>query len=419
MKVAIVGGGVIGLCCAFALVESGAEVVVLERNELGSGASAGNTGWVSPSLSTPLASPGVVGMGLRSALDRDGALIIRPGLDVEWLRWLWRFRRAATRDRYEAGIKALYDLNRQTMEQLDHYRAVGVDFEMHETGILAVAFDRKGLGWFEPLFEELRGLGYEGTLEPMDGDQARSVEPALGPAVGWATRTTVDSYVRPESLMAGIAAHLRARGVPLREQVSVTGLGRDGLGWIVETSGGGGERVGADAVLVASGVGSVDLLRPLGIRLPIVGAKGYSVTMRGTGTVPRHALYLTEAKLGLSPYDGGMRIAGFFELPGRSLAPDPRRIGLLVDQARRYLADWTPDPAAAASREGWAGFRPATPDSLPLLGAVRDHPGLFLATGHGMLGVTLAPATGHVMADVIAHGARPPWLAPFSPDRRF
>jgi D-amino-acid dehydrogenase len=416
MRVAVVGGGVVGLCCAFALDERGFEVLVFEAGEVGSGASRGNTGWVVPTLATPLAAPGMLRTGLRSALDPRGALIIRPwgaGLDVSWLRWLWQFRRSAGRERFARGVRALLDLNRRTFEALDGYRAAGVRFEQHETGMLVVARDRTGLGWFETLYDELVRLGFDGDIEPLDAGAATAVEPALGDGVGAALRTTVDRYVRPETLTGGLADYLEGRrGTAVRAGARVDALMREGDGWLIAT-GTDTERV--DAVVLATGVAANELLRPFGFRVPVIGAKGYSVTVPGTGRAPQLALYLSEAKIGVSPYGDVVRIAGLFELPARSAAVEPGRARQLVEETLPYLRDWRPAPGQELAG-AWAGLRPATPDSLPLIGQVRGCPGLILAAGHGMLGITLAPATGLAVADVVA-GETPDWLAPFRPDR--
>jgi D-amino-acid dehydrogenase len=346
-------------------------------------------------------------MGARSALDPDGALIIRPGLDTGWIRWLWQFRAAASRTRYAAGVKALLDLNARTLDELDRYTAEGLEFEMHATGLLVVARDQAGLAWLAQLFEELGAIGFRGGLDWLSGDEARRLEPALSDAIGCAMRTTVDRYVDPVQLMTALAGRLTVRtDWPVRE------VRRDGDDWLV-TSGAGTER--ADAVVVAAAAASRRLLAPFGLRVPVVPAKGYSIDLAGEGTRPRTALYLAEAKLGVSAYADRVRIAGMFELPGRDEVAHPRRIEQLVRGASAYLRDFR--PAAGESLAGWAGSRPATPDSLPLIGPVPAAPGLYVATGHGMLGVTLAPATALAVSGMVLRGEQPTWLLPFSPAR--
>jgi D-amino-acid dehydrogenase len=172
----------------------------------------------------------------------------------------------------------------------------------------------------------------------------------------------------------------------------------------------------ADRVVISAGLPTVTLLRRLGVRVPLVGARGYSVTLAGRGTPPRHALYLAEAKLGLSPYTGGVRIAGVFELGARDAEASPDAGARLIAAARPYLDGWSPD--ADAPVEAWAGLRPATPDGLPLIGALPGLEGAYLATGHGMLGVTLAPATAALLAPLVLEGRAAPELAPFDPARR-
>ena len=415
MRVAVIGGGVVGLACGWSLAQKGAEVVVIERGLIGRGASEGNTGWVSPTISTPLASPGTLAMGLKSALDPDGALVIRPGLDTRWLRWLWAFRGAASRERFLRGVEALHNLNARTFEVLDAYADDGIPFEMHGGGILVLGKTEKGMAWFAPIFEDLQKLGFQGEIEHLDPAEAQAIEPAINASVPFIIRTTIDRFVRPESLMRGLADRLLATGHEVRENVAVAGLQRRGDGWEIATD---GDPIIADRVIVATGAQSPALLRPLGIDVPIVPAKGYSITLRGEGTRPTHALYLTEPKIGVSGFDGGVRIAGTFELPGRDLTVDHARIGRIVKETCTFLKDWHPAPEETMV-EGWAGWRPATPDSLPLLGPVPGQPGLFLATGHGMLGVTLAPSTGALLADMIVDGVAPAWVNPMRPDRRF
>ena len=182
-SVIVIGGGMIGLACAYALTDAGCDVVVVESGELAGGASRGNTGWVTPSLATPLAAPGILSTGLRSALDPRGALVIRPSLDTGWLRWLWSFKRAARPEQFSAGVAALLGMTRRTLAELDAYRAAGLEFEMHRDGIIAVARDRSAFHWFDETFAELARSGFEGELHHLSATRrARWSPPSATPS---------------------------------------------------------------------------------------------------------------------------------------------------------------------------------------------------------------------------------------------
>ena len=412
-RVAVVGGGVVGLACAWELRRRGADVIVLERGAVGAGVSRGNTGWVSPSLTYPLPAPGMVREGLRQLVTRGEAFVLRPSLDPGFARWLWSFRRNCSPARFDAGVRALLGLNRRTLELFDAYREAGIDFEMHATGLVVAARTPAGLELYRRTFRRLRELGYTGgEIDELDGAALAALEPALARgAVAAGLHARVDRFVRPEELTAGLAARLRADGVEIREGCELRGLAPRNGDWRLDAGEG---PVTADRVVVAAGLPTAPLLRRLGVRVPLLGARGYSVTIAGRGTPPRHALYLAEAKLGLSPFAGGVRIAGVFELGAREAAGSAAVGERLLRAAAPYLDGWRPE--AGGPVEAWAGLRPATPDGLPLIGAVRD--GLYLATGHGMLGVTLAPATADLLAPLVLEGRADPALAPFDPGRR-
>jgi D-amino-acid dehydrogenase len=415
-EVAVVGGGVIGLACAWELRRRGAEVVLLERGPVGGGASRGNTGWVSPSFTYPLPAPGMVREGLRQLVTGGEAFVLRPSLDPAFVRWLWTFRRSCSSTRFDAGVRALLALNRRTLELFDAYRSAGVAFEMHTAGLVVAARTPGGLDLYRRIFRRLRELGYEGgAIDELDGPAVAALEPALAPAeVVAGLHARVDRFVRPEELTAGLAAHLRGGGVEIREDAELRALEPHAGGWRLAVSS--GEPVSARRVVVAAGLATAPLLRRLGVRVALMGARGYSVTVPGRGTPPRHALYLAEAKLGLSPFDGGVRVAGVFELGARRTDVAPGAGERLLAAARPYLSGWQPDAGAPA--EAWAGLRPATPDGLPLIGALHGLDGLYLAAGHGMLGVTLAPATADLLAPLVLEGRAAPELAPFDPGRR-
>jgi D-amino-acid dehydrogenase len=414
-RVAVVGAGVVGLACAWELRRRGAEVVVLERASVGTGVSRGNTGWVSPSLTYPLPGPGMLREGLRQLVTGGDAFVLRPRVDPEFVGWLWRFRRNCSRARFDAGVRALLALNRRTLELFDAYRDAGVAFEMHTAGLVVAARTPAGLELYRRTFQRLRELGYDGgSIDELDARQLVALEPALDRArVAAGLHARVDRFVRPEQLTAGLAERLRADGVEIHEGCELRTLTYQAGVWALESSCG---PVRAGRVVVAAGLPTAPLLRRLGVRLPLMGARGYSVTIPGRGTPPRHALYLAEAKLGLSPFEAGVRIAGVFEL-GASSDNVVAGVGeRLLAAARPYLAGWQPE--ADGPVDAWAGLRPSTPDGLPLIGALPGLDGIYLATGHGMLGVTLAPATANLLAPLVLEGRVAPELTLFDPARR-
>jgi len=414
-SVVVVGGGVIGLACAWELTRGGADVTVLERGEVGSGVSRGNTGWVVPSMTAPLPAPGMVREGVRQLVTRGEAFVLRPSLDPTFVRWLWRFWRSSSSARFGAGVRALLALNRRTLELFDSYRDAGIHFEMYSTGLLIVARTVAGLHQYDEIFRRLRALGYEGgEPDQLDRDALAELEPALDRHnVEAGLHARVDRYVRPEALMQGLADRLREEGAQILEGREVVDLRTDPSGWTIATDAG---DVRAEKVVVAAGLPSSKLLARFGVRVAVQPARGYSVTIAGKGTPPRHALYLAEAKLGLSPYADGVRVAGVFEL-GASRAEAPNGAGeRLLAAARPYLAGWRPE--ADEPLTTWAGLRPATADGLPLIGALPGYEGLFVASGHGMLGVTLAPATAALLAPLVLEGRMAPELEPFAPGRR-
>jgi D-amino-acid dehydrogenase len=404
----------VGLCCAYELSRAGADVIVLERGGVGQGASRGNTGWVCPSFSFPLPAPGIIGEGLRGLLRGGGPLAIRPSLDPSFVRWLLGFRRSATRERWEHGVRALIALNSRTLELFDSYVAAGVEFEMHRSGLLLVATTPAGLASYAAVFADLRALGFEGESVELGAEEAKELEPALaGERLAGGVHALVDRYVHPESLLDGLATHLAARGVEVTEDLEVEGLAAANGGIRVQTTTG---PIEADRAVVAAGASSSPLLSQLGVSLPLVGARGYSFTFSGGAMRPSHALYLAEAKVGISSYADSVRIAGVFELGRSSDALNRRRLEAMLATVEPYFSDWRPSSETALLE--WAGLRPMTADGLPLIGRSPALQNVYVATGHGMLGVTLAPATAALLTPLVLEGRAAAELAPFDPVRR-
>ena len=395
MKVAVVGGGVVGLSCAFALRRGGADVTVYERGRVGEGCSRGNTGWICPGLSAPLPAPGVMGGALRGMLHRDSPLLISPLLGPSFLRWSWDFWRACSPERYQAGLEATVALTKSAFADYDELREAGVEFEMHSTGMLVAALTEPGLEEFAAMLTAAEEAGYEGPVRVVSGDEARDLDPALSEAVVGGVHAPSERYVRPESVSNGLTAWLRENAAEVEENAEVDD--------VVE--------LGADAVVVAAGAWSGSLLGDEAF--PMEAAKGYSITARSTGTLPRHALYLAEGKVGTSTYGDSLRIAGIFDLTGIDETLKRKRIDAIVRSSATFLKDWEPDEIELE----WAGLRPYPSDGLPVIGPVAGRKGVFVATGHGRMGITLGPVTGKLLAQVILKGSSPRELEPFRIER--
>ena len=410
MRVAVIGGGVIGLACAHSLARAGADVVVLERGRCGEGCSFGNTGWICPALSAPLPAPRVMGRALIGMLGRDSPLLVQPRLDPGFARWSWEFWRACSPARYRAGLEATVALARGTFERFDELRASGVDFEIHATGMVVAARSEAGLQEYVEMIEGAQRAGYEGPVEVLSGDELSAREPALAPDIVGGLVVSAERYVRPEELTAALADHLRAGGVDVREGAEVTALERRDGGWTVTA---GSDSTEADRVVLAAGAWSARLLASLGVRIPFEAAKGYSVTASGDGVAPKHALYLAEAKVGASPFGEHVRLAGIFDLTGIDSSLRRRRIGAIVRSSTPYFRNWRPERIELQ----WAGLRPYPADGLPIIGPVPGHEGLVAATGHGRLGITLAPATADAVTTLVVDGQLPSEVEPFRLER--
>lgn len=405
--VAVVGGGIVGLCVAESLARRGASVAVLEAVGWGLGASEGNAGWVSPSISNPLPAPGTMAQALRWMPDPRSPLLVHPVWSWAFARWSWDFWRSTRPPRYGAGMAALVALCDRAVADYEALADRGVRFEMHDRGLLFVACEQRTLEAELGVLGDVGAVGRELDLEVLDARRAREREPALSDRIAGAIHTHGDRHVRPETVVAGVVERLAKGGATLRGAERVRRLTRASSGWRLTSA---NANMIADQVVVAAGVGTVDLLAPLGVRLPLIGAKGYSITVDQPAVRPGSPLYLLEAKVGVTPFDDSLRFAGTLELGARDLRISPPRIAAIEAAAARGLRSWQPH----GSRREWAGFRPLTPDGVPVLGAIPGHPGLHVATGHSMLGVTLAPTTGELIAAAVHDGGPSLELAAFS-----
>ncbi len=410
-RVVVIGAGIIGASVASSLARRGAEVVVLDPGPPREGSSAANAGHLVPSHIIPFASPGMVSAGLRSLVRRDGAFAINPRLRRQLGPWLAQFAAASTEANVRRGAPVLEWLLGTSMDEVDRLIAAGVELDHARDGLIQVFTRPESLEGARREADHMRDLGYPAQEMPLDA--LHDAEPLVHDAVG-AILLTRDGRLNPALLLEALRSEAVAHGAEFRS-AAVTGIAT-GPTAVITADG----PIPAEQVVLAAGVWTPGLAATVPTadgwtpRLPILPAKGYSVTVPDVPDVPRRPLLLMDQRLAVTPMGTGLRITGRFELTGPSDRAVPAQLtDALLAGARAALTL----PRDARATQPWSGLRPATPDGLPMIGRIAPGSPVIVASGHGMLGTTTGPGTGELVAAMVAGEALPLDVAPLSPTR--
>jgi D-amino-acid dehydrogenase len=410
--VLILGAGVIGLSCALELLKAGRGVTLVDAGRIGAGASHGNCGTITPSHATPLAAPGMVPKALRWMLQPDAPLYVKPRFDPALAAWLLRFAaRCNPRDFRRSGLAKAALLNASRLQLEATIRNEGLQCEFEPSGLVYVYRDPASLAGAAELIASLREFGVRAEL--LDGARLEREEPALRAGVAGGVHFPDDAVLRPDRYVAELARRVRERGGVVIEDCAASGFerARDGRVSAVRTRL--GERRAAEIVF-ACGAWTARFARELGLRLPVQPGKGYSITFSRPALAPSRPLVLRERSVCVTAWGSGYRLGSTMEFSGYDATLNRVRLDALTRGAAEYLRE----PVGSEVHEEWYGWRPMTWDDLPIIGRPRGIPNLMLATGHGMLGVSMSSATGRLVADLVCGRAPPLDPAPYSP-RRF
>jgi D-amino-acid dehydrogenase len=397
--VLILGGGVIGLACAYYLLQAGRGVTVLEQGTVGCGSSHGNCGTLTPSHAPPLAMPGVIGHALKALFRPDAPLRIAPRFDPVLWRWLLGFARRCNWRDFRAATEARAPLlleSRRLIESL--IREESIDCEFESRGTLYVFRDEAAFERSQWLPRALADVGI--AIQTLDGNRIEAMEPALKPGVARGYFNPGDAHLRPDRYVAALARLVRARGGSIVEGARIEAIVRAGSR-IERVRTSRGDFAGREIVL-ALGAWSPSLTRGLGLRVPIQPGKGYSITFERPALAPRIPLVLKERSVCVTAWSSGYRLGSTMEFAGYDASLNRARL----DALKRAAAEYLHEPEGPAVVEEWFGWRPMTPDDLPLIGRAPRLENLVMATGHGMLGVSLSAITGVLVRDIVT-GAPP------------
>ena len=404
-SVILVGGGAVGLATAHALVRSGRTVTIVERSRLGSGAATGNAGEVCPTELSPLAAPGVLKVAVKNSYRRDSALFVHPRAALAMAPFLTHLLRSSTSEAFQAGVAALTEFARPTLELFATMQADGVAVGLRHRPYINAYSSRAAA----QLRREFKTSTYpEEVGELIDGRDLRDLEPVLSQHVRAGFLTHGHAHLDPGTYVASLTEWLRKHGVRVLEGAQVTGLEEEPGGVRVRTSSG---DVEADQVVVTAGVGTPEVLKLVGVDVPIAPGKGYSFTVTPTVEVS-HVIKLEEAYVAVVPMDKGVRLAGTMEFDRDPHRFNHRRVNAIVTAAGPFLTgvNWE------ERTHEWVGARPMTSDGLPIIDRVPGKEKVFVAAGHNMLGLLLSPVTGQAVVGLL-DGRPPATIAPFSVDR--
>jgi len=403
-NVVVIGGGVIGLSVAAECARRGHRVTVIERARVRRGASLGNAGMVVPSHFIPLAAPGMVALGLRWMWNPESPFYIQPRLDWELLAWAWRFWRASTRARVERAAPLLRDLHCASRVA---YEQIAAECGLVRAGLLMLCKTRRALDEEAHAAARARALGV--PAEVLDARQTAALDPQMTMDIAGSVYFPRDCHLQPERYVAAMERRL---GSELLD-AEVTGWRREGARLVaVRTTGG---EIAGDEFILCGGAWSPGVGREIGLRLPMQAGKGYSLTLAAPVELPRLCSILTEARVAVTPMGSTLRVGGTMEIAGFNERISPRRVAGIVKALPQYFPRFSAGDFAEI--EPWCGLRPCSPDGLPYLGRTRAAENLIVATGHAMMGLSLAPVTGELAAQLV-DGEPPRFdLTLLAPDR--
>ena len=397
--VVIVGAGVIGLSTAYYCARQGFKVTVVERGDaVRDGASYGNAGMIVPSHVIPLAAPGMVALGLKWMFNPASPFYIKPRLDAELFGWAFKFWRASNADHVRRAAPLIAELSlasRTCFEELSALPGMKSDFE--KRGLVMLCREEHTLHEEEKTAAYARSLGV--PAERLDAAATAKLNPGARMNVAGSIYFPLDCHLSPRRFLSALQCEVERLGVTLRWKTEARAFRKDG-GRLRAVELAGGQEIAGDEFILCGGSWAPDLVADLGLKLPMQAGKGYSLTLEK----PHHQLttpsILTEARVAVTPMGDTLRVGGTMEVAGRDLGINPVRVRGIVDSFCRYFPDY--QPTDFADVKPWSGLRPCSPDGMPYVGRTSKFSNLSVAAGHAMMGLSLAPITGKVIADTLA-----------------
>lgn len=409
----IIGGGVIGLCSAYYLVKAGHTVTVVDQSNMDHGASYVNAGYLTPSHFIPLAAPGVVKQGIKWMFNASSPLYVKPRLNRSFLQWAWAFNRSCSQENVDRSIKVIKDINLLSAELFSDIRkSENFGFQLENKGLLMLCQTERMLEEELHVAEIAQKEGLD--VKELSLEALKAIEPNVNMNVKGALHYECDWHTTPSEFMNEMTSWLITNGVTFYKNETVLDIQvSEGSITEIHTD---KQSLKADEFVLAAGSWSQLLSKKLGIRIPLEAGKGYRInTIQNTG-ISMPAI-LAEANVAVTPMNGFTRFAGTMEIAGINHNINPVRVAAIANAAHKFYPDLT--ISEEEKQKAACGLRPVSPDGKPYIGRSSKCSNLTIATGHAMMGWSMAPATGLLVSELISEKKTSLDLIPFSPDRTF
>jgi D-amino-acid dehydrogenase len=413
-KVVIVGGGIIGLSCAYYLSQDGHQVTLIDRGKIDNGCSFGNAGMIVPSHVIPLAAPGMISQGMRWMLNSKSPFYVKPRLNKELLSWGKNFYRSANEQHVNRSMPALRDLSLLSKQLYQDLVKQSADIAYEEKGLLMLFQSEKVAEEETHAGEIAQSLGLE--VDFLSKDEVQELETGSSLNAIGGVHFKSDAHLYPHKLMQFLLESCRKNGVKFKEETEVESIKvESGKIQSISTS---NETITGDEYVIAGGSWSSELAKQLGIKLSLLAGKGYSFTLVSPSDRPTIPSILCEGKVAVTPMGNDLRFGGTMEITHvRDTKINQKRLQGIVETANSFYPEM--DIRFPKKEDQWYGFRPCSPDGLPYIGRSTKISNALIATGHAMMGLSLGPATGSIISSIVNNKTTPVSIKQFHPDRRF
>lgn len=395
-EIIIIGGGIIGLCSAYYLNQAGHKVTIIDKSDMENSCSVGNAGMIVPSHFIPLAAPGMISQGIKWMFNSESPFYVKPRFNMDLISWGMKFYKAANAKQVERAMPALRDISLLSRKLFVELASVPeLQFAFETKGLLMLCKTEHAMEEETHVAQIANQLGIE--AKTLSQAEVHQLEPELRPEVFGGVLFPGDAHCYPNRLIQSLINLLKSRRVKILEKTTVTGFSaKNGYVNTVVTA---SEQLKCDEVIIAGGSWSSEIVRSLQLSIPVQAGKGYSITLDNPLVKLNHPSILCEARVAITPMDGKLRVGGTMEIGGINADINMKRVGGIIKSVPEYFPSFNlPMPDAS---QVWSGLRPCSPDGLPYIGRAKNYKNLVVATGHAMMGLSLGPATGLLVKELV------------------